>query len=179
MVGAGGLTIPGILSCKVLHTGTRWRVLIPSTLHTLTALALAGCCSISPVLARVCPCYSAQTCVAACCDSGQLLASLPRAERAGCGHFVTESVGFKSEIGGHHNEGQPWNCRCDQAFASQLFPARVSESRRLVLRVAQPMKMRVAWCSPLTQTDQVAVEESVSQRLSHQRKLTSLGVWRL
>ena len=158
--------------------------LIPKSLHALLAFALAGWCSILPVLAQACPCYSARSGISVCCDSGQPAADPAPARKTCCASCVARPVEAGpelaiAEIRPDHSEDQPRNCRCDQPSEFQLFRAQLSDPEWPILCTAQPLNVLVAWPDPPVQTEWVSFRRSVHPHLDHQQKLSTLGVWRL
>ena len=152
------------------------------------AFALAGWCSILPVLAQLCPCYSVESGASACCYDGPATAAPATARQSCCGTCVpkptkpTQSTTAFAHIHADHGEDHPWDCRCDQKAEFELFSAEVSLPKREVVRVLQPMQPMLTmavWSEFQIRESFREIDRQLPGYLNQQRKLAELGVWRL
>lgn len=151
--------------------------MVPSVTRTLLTLALAGWCSVLPVMAQVCPCALVLPGTAVDTEIDQPVVKPRLAAKRCCEHCVVTPVSDAVGLGSDRGD-QDRTCQCDQLSTFQLFPAEVSKSKRQISVVVQPIGASTAW-SVAPQSDGGAFESPPPLVLPLQRKLASLGVWRL
>lgn len=154
--------------------------LIRRTTHTLLCFVLAGWCSILPVLAQVCPCNPTHSSNADCCGNQPEPESATQIHASCCSSCVPHPASNDSNNRLDQRESGPRDCRCDQAPEFLLFTAEVSEFEPQDGCVLQPAEMDLAWPSLPARLD-TSGDGVPPLRLcaNHQRKLATLGVWRL